>query len=202
MILELTEIVGVAAFSASGYYIARRNGLDLLGIYIAAFLTALGGGIMRDILIDRSPIALTHALPIYLVLGITTLLLLLHRFHAFNLESKALFVLVDAVGMVSFSLSGALATLKTTSFSLAGVTAMAFTTAIGGGILRDILINQVPYVLQGGFYGMIALGVGASAYGMHAAHLMNTPAILSLFICGVALRMVAWKRHWHLPGGH
>ena len=199
MILTAAETLGIIAFSASGYYIARRNRLDLLGIYISAFLTALGGGIARDILIDRAPVSLTHSLPIYLVFGITTALLLWHRLHPGDLESKPLFVLVDAVGMVSFAISGALATLETTHFNIAGVTAMAFTTAIGGGILRDILLNRVPYVLHGGFYGIIAIGVGLVISGLHTLSWLNTATIIAVFILGVLLRMVAYRQKWHLP---
>jgi len=199
MILTSAETLGVIAFSASGYYIARRNHLDWLGIYIAAFLTALGGGIVRDILIDRPPVSLTHSLPIYLVFGITTALLLWHRFHPGDLESKPLFVFVDAVGMVSFAISGALATLETTHFNIAGVTAMAFTTAIGGGILRDILLNRVPYVLHGGFYGIIAVGIGLILSGLHTLTWLNTATIIAVFILGVTLRMVAYQQKWHLP---
>ncbi len=199
MILAIAETLGIIAFSASGYYIARRNHLDLLGIYIAAFLTALGGGIARDILIDRAPVSLTHSLPIYLVFGITTALLLWHRLHPGDLESKPLFVLVDAVGMVSFAISGALATLETTHFNIAGVTAMAFTTAIGGGILRDILLNRVPYVLHGGFYGIIAVGVGLTLSGLNTFSWLNTVTIIAVFILGVTLRMVAYHKQWYLP---
>jgi len=199
MILTSAEILGIIAFSASGYYIAQRNHLDWLGIYIAAFLTALGGGIVRDILIDRAPISLTHSLPIYLVFGITTALILWHRFHPGDLESKPLFVFVDAIGMVSFAISGALATLETTHFNIAGVTAMAFTTAIGGGILRDILLNRVPYVLHGGFYGIIAVGIGLILSILYTLSWLNTATIITVFILGVTLRMVAYRREWHLP---
>ena len=199
MILTAAETLGIIAFSASGYYIARRSGLDLLGIYIAAFLTALGGGILRDIMIDRPPISLTHALPIYLVFGVTTALLLLRRFRDSDVESKPLFVFVDAVGMVSFAISGALATLESTRFNLAGITAMAFTTAIGGGILRDILINKVPYVLHGGFYGIIAIGIGIAIGLLHQLHWLNTAAVILIFASGILLRMIAWQKQWHLP---
>jgi len=199
MILTAAETLGIIAFSASGYYIARRNGLDLLGIYIAAFLTALGGGILRDIMIDRPPISLTHSLPIYLVFGVTTALLLLHHFRDSDVESKPLFVFVDAVGMVSFAISGALATLETTQFNLAGITAMAFTTAIGGGILRDILINKVPYVLHGGFYGIIAIGIGLIIGLLHLLHWLNTAAVILIFASSVLLRMIAYQQQWRLP---
>ena len=199
MILTAAETLGIIAFAASGYYIARRNGLDLLGIYIAAFLTALGGGILRDIMIDRPPISLTHALPIYLVFGVTTALLLLHHFRDSDVESKPLFVFVDAVGMVSFAISGALATLETTHFNLAGITAMAFTTAIGGGILRDILINKVPYVLHGGFYGIIAMLIGVVIGLLQHFQWLNTLTIILIFAAGVLLRMIAYQKKWHLP---
>jgi uncharacterized membrane protein YeiH len=199
MILTVAETLGIIAFSASGYYIARRSGLDLLGIYIAAFLTALGGGIVRDIMIDRPPISLTHSLPIYLVFGITTALVLLHHYRETDFESKPLFVLIDAIGMVSFAISGAIATLETTHFNLAGVTAMAFTTAIGGGIARDILINKVPYVLHGGFYGIIAVGIGLATHLLHTIGWLNTLTIMILFVGGILLRIVAWRKDWHLP---
>jgi len=199
MILTAAETLGIIAFSASGYYIARRNGLDLLGIYIAALLTALGGGILRDIMIDRSPISLTHSLPIYLVFGVTTALLLLHHFRDSDVESKPLFVFVDAVGMVSFAISGALATLEITRFNLAGITAMAFTTAIGGGILRDILINKVPYVLHGGFYGIIAIAIGIAIGLLHQLHWLNAATVILVFAAGVLLRMIAYQQQWRLP---
>ncbi len=199
MILTAAETLGIVAFSASGYYIARRNELDLLGIYIAAFLTALGGGILRDIMIDRPPISLTHALPIYLVFGVTTVLLLLHHFRDSNVESKPLFVLVDAVGMASFAISGALAALEVTHFNLAGITAMAFTTAVGGGILRDMLINKVPYVLHGGFYGIIAIVIGVAIGVFHQLHWLNAVATILIFVFAVLLRMIAYQKQWHLP---
>jgi uncharacterized membrane protein YeiH len=201
MLLDVAEYLGIIAFSASGYYIGRRNELDWLGIYIAAFLTALGGGIVRDILIDRPPLSLTHSVPIYLVLGITTVLLFLNRRREHDWESKPLFVFVDAIGMSSFALSGALATLEHTAFNLAGVTAMAFTTAIGGGIARDILISRVPYVLKGGFYGIIAIGIGIAVYGLGTIDWLNTATLIALFVGGVILRMVAYRMKWHLPKG-
>jgi uncharacterized membrane protein YeiH len=92
-----------------------------------------------------------------------------------------------------------LATLEHTDFNLAGVTAMAFTTAIGGGIARDILINKVPYVLHGGFYGIIALGLGCATYTLHALDWLNTFSLIALFLIGVTLRMVAYVKEWHLP---
>jgi len=198
MILESAEYLGIIAFSASGFYIGKRNQLDILGIYIVSFLTALGGGVMRDIIIDRPPIAFTQTLPVLIVVGITTLLLFLrHRYHH-DIDSKPLFVLIDAVGMASFSTSGALLALEN-GYNLQGVGIIAFVTAIGGGIFRDILINQVPYVLKGGFYGVIAIGVGLTIYLLDSIDALFTWTLLLLFSTAIFLRMIAYYRTWHLP---
>jgi len=198
MILENAEYLGIIAFSASGFYIGKRNQLDMLGIYIVAFLTALGGGVMRDIILDRPPISFTQTLPVLIVVVITTLLLFLrHRYHH-DIDSKPLFVLIDAVGMAAFAISGALLAIEN-GYNLQGVAIIAFVTAIGGGIFRDILINQVPYVLKGGFYGIIALGAGLTLYLLDQVALLNTLSLVILFFLTIVFRMLAYYRAWHLP---
>ena len=197
MLLLVAEYLGIAAFAASGFYLAVRHRLDLLGIYLSSFLTALGGGILRDLLADRLPYSLTHSLPSVVVILVTTLLIW-RRMHQHPWESQWLFVFIDALGMVSFAISGALAGLEA-GFNPAGVTLLAFTTAVGGGILRDILINQVPYVLRGGFYGIIALGIGGTIWMLHALGWDNSFLLTLLFLGGVTLRMVAYRRRWALP---
>ena len=197
MLLLVAEYLGIAAFAASGFYLAVRHRLDLLGIYLSSFLTALGGGILRDLLADRLPYSLTHSLPSVVVILVTTLLIW-RRMHQHPWESQWLFVFIDALGMASFAISGALAGLEA-GFNPAGVTLLAFTTAVGGGILRDILINQVPYVLRGGFYGIIALGIGGTIWMLHALGWDNSFLLTLLFLGGVTLRMVAYRRRWALP---
>jgi len=198
MLLLVAEYLGIAAFAFSGFYIGARKRLDLLGIYLSAFLTALGGGILRDLLADRPPISLTDPMPTLTVLAVTTVLIFrrLHRNEA--LLSKTLFVFVDALGMVSFAVSGALVALSA-GFNAAGITLLAFTTAVGGGILRDVLINKVPYVLHGGFYGIIAVGIGLAIWLLHTLGWDNSPMLTLLFLGGVILRMVAYRQRWELP---
>jgi uncharacterized membrane protein YeiH len=200
MILEAADYLGIAAFAASGFYVGKRSGLDWLGIYIVAFLTALGGGVVRDVIRGTPPLAFSQSAPILIVLLVTTALLLSRRFAHHDIDSKPLFVLIDAVGMVAFAISGALFGLKA-GFNPAGVAILAFTTAVGGGIFRDILINKIPYVLHGGFYGIIALLIGLAVWILDALHLINTLTLLILFGSGITLRMFAWRQNWHLPKG-
>ena len=198
MLLLIAEYLGIAAFAASGYYIGVRARLDLLGIYLSAFLTALGGGVVRDLLAGHAPYSLTHSLPSLTVLAVTTLLILGRMHRKAAILSRGLFVFIDALGMVSFALSGALTGLEA-GFNAAGVTLLAFTTAVGGGMLRDVMINKVPYVLHGGFYGIIALGLGLGVLLFARLDLLGTWSLLLLFAGGVALRMIAWSRRWNLP---
>ncbi len=198
MILESAEFIGIAAFSASGFYIARRNRLDMLGIYILAFLTALGGGITRDIILNKTPTTFIYLAPSTTVIIVVTALLLLRRELNHDTISKPLFVFIDAIGMVSFSISGALLAYNH-GFNLPGVAIIAFITAIGGGIFRDILINQIPYVLKGGFYGIIALSVGIIIYLLEKINLANNFTLVALFLLAIALRMHAYKSDWHIP---
>lgn len=198
MILESAEYLGIIAFSASGFYIGKRNSLDILGIYIVAFLTALGGGVMRDIIIGRPPISFTQTMPVLIVVLISTLLLFIrHRYHH-DIDSKPLFVFIDAIGMSAFAISGALLAIEN-GYNLQGVAIVAFVTAVGGGIFRDILINQVPYVLKGGFYGVIALAIGLCVYLLAFSGLLDTLSIAILFISTIILRMYAYHRKWSLP---
>jgi len=201
MLLLIAEYLGIAAFAVSGFYLGVRAKLDLLGIYLSAFFTALGGGILRDLMANRLPYALTHSLPSLTVLLVTGLLLFGRMYRHEALLSRGAFVFVDALGMVSFAISGAMTGLEA-GFNAAGVTLLAFITAVGGGILRDILINEVPYVLRGGFYGIIALGIGLLIYLLDRIGWIGTVPLITIFVAGVLLRMIAWKKAWSLPGLH
>ncbi|HFB53131.1 MAG TPA: trimeric intracellular cation channel family protein, partial [Sulfurimonas autotrophica] len=169
---ELAEYIGIIAFAMSGFFVAVRNKLDLLGVLIATFLTALGGGIMRDITVDKVPFTFSHTYPALIVI-IVMLTLIIFRFHKRNsLENKPLFILSDSIGLVSFSISGALIAIDV-EFNLAGVIAMAFLTAVGGGIVRDVIINEVPFVLKTGFYGTVSIVIALVLYLLHMQNFIN-----------------------------
>jgi len=198
MIFEVAEFIGIVSFSVSGFYIAIRNNLDILGIFISAFLTALGGGIVRDTIVGNAPISLTTITPMIVVLGMVVLLLALGFGKKHEFETKPIFVFIDSIGLVSFSIAGALIALKA-DFALSGVIMLAFITAVGGGILRDTLINVIPYVLKGGFYGIISIIIGILVYILHFADQLGFVSLVALFTFGIALRWIAYKRDWKLP---
>ena len=195
---ELTEYIGIIAFSMSGFFVAVRNRLDLLGILIATFLTALGGGILRDIAVDKTPFTFLHNYPALIVISVLALLILF-KFHKRNsIENKPLFMLSDSIGLVSFSISGALIAIEQ-DFNLTGVVTMAFITAVGGGIARDVIINEVPFVLKTGFYGTISLLIGLTLYVLDSSNLISFISISFLFLTALTLRIIAHYKEWSIP---
>lgn len=195
---EIAEYIGIVAFTTSGFFVAARNKLDLLGVLIATFLTALGGGILRDIAVDKVPFTFSHNYPALIVLSVMVLLILF-KFHRRNsIENKPLFILSDSIGLISFSISGALIAIEN-DFNLTGVMSLAFLTAVGGGIARDVIINEVPFVLKTGFYGIISLLIGLILYVFNIFDFITFTTIFFLFIGSLSLRILAFYKHWSIP---
>ena len=198
MMFEIAEYIGIVAFAISGFFVAVRVKLDFLGTLISVFLTALGGGIIRDITVDKTPYTFTHNTPA-LTIFIVMVLLILFAFHKRDsIENKLLFILSDSIGLISFSITGALIALEA-GLNLTGVLALAFVTAVGGGIIRDVIINEVPFVLKTGFYGTIALLIGLALYVLDQYGLVSYVALSIVFTVGMLLRIIAYYNKWAIP---
>lgn len=195
---EIAEYIGIIAFAMSGFFVGTRNHLDLLGVLIATFLTALGGGIMRDITVNKIPFTFSHDYPAIMVTSVM-IILIVFKFHRRNsIENKALFILSDSIGLISFSISGALIGIES-ELNMAGVIAMAFLTAVGGGIARDVIINEVPFVLKTGFYGTIAILIGAILYMLDQFYTISFSTITLLFFVSLSIRIIAYYKKWAIP---
>ena len=195
---EIAEYVGIIAFAISGFFVATRNNLDLLGILISVYLTALGGGILRDITVDITPYTFTHNLPAIIIL-LVMILMIFFKFHKKDsIENKPLFILSDSMGLISFSITGSLIAIEH-NFNLTGVLTLSFITAVGGGIARDIIINEIPFVFKTGFYGTISLLVGFVLYILNLYDLISYFSLAIIFISGVTLRVIAYYKKWSIP---
>lgn len=195
---EIADIIGIICFALSGFLIGVHYRLDILGIFIAAFLTAFGGGMARDVLADRTPYVFTSNLPLSLVIG-TVLIAILFKLHKIDdLEGKWAFVISDAIGLVSFSIAGAIIAINS-GFNFLSVLVLSFITAVGGGTIRDILINKIPFILVSEFYASVALIVGIAVYILEFFEIRNLFTLSIVFIFGVTLRIIAYYRKWHLP---
>ena len=122
--LEIADIIGIISFALSGFLIAVHYKLDILGIFISCFLTALGGGIIRDVIANKTPYVLNENLPIILVIS-TLLISLVFKLHKItNLEGKTAFIVSDAVGLASFAITGSLIAIEA-NFNFFGVLMLA-----------------------------------------------------------------------------
>ena len=196
--LIFVDVLGIIAFAISGFLVGTRNNLDILGVVIAASLTALGGGIVRDTILSVTPFAFKTLYPAT-ALFVVIFLAFLFRIHRFDsIEKRWMFVISDTIGLVAFSTTGALLALHV-GYNFFGVIILSFITAMGGGVIRDILINQVPAVLISDFYGSISVIVSILLLLLHVSSFLNQTTIILVAIFSIALRLVAYKYKWHLP---
>jgi len=197
-IFFFTDIIGIIAFSLSGFLVGVRNRLDLLGIVIAASLTALGGGILRDALLHRTPFAFSEYYPAATLLITILIAFAFQSLRADKIEHRWLFVVSDTIGLIAFSITGALLAISA-GYNAFGVIILSFLTAVGGGVTRDVMINQVPSVLVSDFYGSIALIVGIMLALLNYFGLMSDPAVMLVGLGSIVLRLVAYRQQWQLP---
>lgn len=198
MMFEVADYIGIMAFSMSGFFVAVRNKLDFLGVLISVFLTAFGGGILRDVTVHKTPYTFTHTTPVVLMIIVILLLVILKFHNKSSIENKPLFILSDSIGLISFSITGALVGLEH-NLNVTGVLALSFVTAVGGGIIRDVIINEIPFVLKTGFYGTVALIIGAVLYVLDSYEMVDIYSLSTVFVLGVILRMVAYYKKWYIP---
>ena len=197
-LFALADLIGIITFAYAGLLVGIERKLDLLGLIILAMLTALGGGIIRDVLVDRIPYTLTHTLPSVAVLGTVAVVLLLKLYNFKTLENTRLFIIADAVGLSAFSVAGAIVGLDA-GLNGFGVVLVGFVTAVGGGIIRDVLINRVPLLLRRDFYGSVAILVAFGVWCLDAAGWRSEAGLMLLFAAGVAVRLGAYFKGWKLP---
>ncbi len=192
------DIIGIIAFSISGFLVGLRHQLDLLGIGIATTLTALGGGIVRDLILGRTPFAFVEYYPVGTVLSVLILITIFKLYRREKIERGWVFVISDTIGLVAFSITGALLAIGA-DFNFFGVIALGFTTAVGGSLLRDTMINQMPSVLISDFYGSIALIVSLLLYALHVTSSISNTTLMGVALFAIVLRLIAYWRGWHLP---
>ena len=194
----LASWIGSAAFALSGFLVGARKNLDLMGVFILAFLTANGGGMIRDVFIGQTPLVLTDMSGFLIVLLAFGIGLVLARMKQTAIEQRAFFVVTDSIGLVAFSLTGTLVALDA-GLSVFGVAVLSFITATGGGIMRDVLVNEVPAVFKSDFYGSVAILVALAIYGLHAYGFHSDMSTLVVFVTALSVRLAAYKMEWHLP---
>ncbi|MDZ7731834.1 MAG: TRIC cation channel family protein [Acidimicrobiia bacterium] len=184
-------------FAFEGALIAAAVGFDLLGVLVVAAVSALGGGILRDVLIgDVPPEAFSRAR--YVTVSAIGGVVAFAAYEVADSIPQALLVTLDAGGLSLFAVAGSLKALDRRLIPLMAVL-MGGLTAVGGGVMRDILVGGVPRVLVGDVYATAALA-GAAVVVVGLRYGWSRPIVLGAGAATCfAARMVAWWQDWELP---
>ncbi|CAI9413090.1 trimeric intracellular cation channel family protein [Nocardioides sp. T2.26MG-1] len=194
--LVVLDLVGITVFAITGALVAVRKGLDVFGVLVLAGTTGLGGGFLRDVLIDATPPAALEDWR-YLVVPVVAGTVSFFYHPVLGRVERSVNVL-DAFGLGLFCVTGAL---KAMDYGLGPAPAalMGMVTGIGGGVIRDLLAGRVPAVFRGELYATPALaGAVVVVAGTHLDLPLGVVVVAGGGLCTVWRLLAIW-RHWQAP---
>jgi len=194
--IGVIEIIGTAAFSIAGAFAAKEKKLDVFGVFIIAFITALGGGTLRDILIGKVPVSWMLDLSSTIVVLTTAILVLIFKSEIKNYHKTLLFF--DAIGLGFFTVVGIQTGIE---FEMNPVICVALgtITACFGGVIRDVSLSNIPLVFQKEIYATTCIFGGLIFFILLK---LNAPIIVSKVSCLVSVvlfRLLSVRFNLHLP---
>ncbi|HFI0214685.1 TPA: trimeric intracellular cation channel family protein [Streptococcus suis] len=207
LFLIICNYIGTIAFAVSGAVKGFNKKLDIFGICLLSIITAVGGGIIRDTMANRIPAALTDPKAIYLSIGvaIAMYIIVINLKQDQPLDKKMIIFLsqtnlvFDAIGLAIFALIGANTGVD---LQLNAMTTgiLAALTGVGGGIARDLLVNETPIVLKEDVYAVLALFSGV-LYHLCIVdwQLPQIPTFISIFTISLIIRLLVIKYKINLP---
>jgi uncharacterized membrane protein YeiH len=194
--ISVVELIGTVAFAVSGALVAINKELDYYGIAIFAVITAVGGGIIRDVLINENlPSALENPLYVLISLGSAALVII---FYKKIIQYTNVLQIFDAVGLAAFTAIGAEVAIQNSLELPFVIITLAVLTGTGGGILRDVFAKEIPFVFRKEIYAVASI-IGAVSFiiiGEFSGN--NTVALYSCFGITLTIRLGCMKKDIHL----
>jgi uncharacterized membrane protein YeiH len=193
---HLLDIIGTIAFALSGALTAMSKKLDLFGVFIIAFVTAVGGGTLRDVMIGRTPVGWMLDLQYVYVIALAFFLAMIFRKKFDRLRTSLL--LFDTIGLGVFTLIGLE---KGINIGLHPIICIALgtMTACFGGVIRDILCTEIPVIFRKEIYATICILGGIVFFLLREMHLENDVLYLITSLVIISFRLLAVKFKWYLP---
>lgn len=196
LFLLILEIIGTIAFSIGGSILAIKNKMDILGVIILACISALGGGLIRDVVINSDNIVVFNQ-PIYLAIAIITALVVFVWLYASkkidfldNKNFNFFLNVIDGIGLGVFVVIGAQVA-YTVSDNILLIVFCALITGVGGGIIRDLLVNRIPNIFRKHIYAVAAL-IGLIGYLVFTYYDL---AVIGTIICIVLVTSIRVVSH-------
>lgn len=196
-LVRLLDLTGIGVFAVSGALAAGRKRLDLLGVFVLASVTAIGGGTIRDLLLARHPMFWladgTYLGVVVVAVAIT------FAYVRWKRPPLASLLVADALGLALFSVAGAQIA-ETAGLRAVAVVVLGTTTGVGGGVIRDVLSAEIPFVLRRGNLYASAVIVGIALYlALESLGVGRQTASLSGMAVIAALRLAAIRWELMLP---
>lgn len=192
----LLDIIGTMAFAISGVLIAMHKRLDPFGVFIIAFVTAVGGGTLRDMLIGRTPVGWMRDLNYVYIIIVGYFFALFFRNKIDKLR-KSLF-LFDTIGLGVFTLIGLEKGIENNLHPIICI-ALGTMTACFGGVIRDILCNEIPVIFRKEIYATLCIVGGLVFFALKHWDLPQDFIYVTTSLVIIILRLMAVRRHWSLP---
>ena len=195
-IVCIVEMIGTAAFAISGALAASRKSMDIFGFCVLALMPAVGGGTLRDLILDRTPVFWV-ADPSYVAVAIVAAVIVF--FGAYRPGSRVrLLIWTDALGLALFAALGTEISLDYDAGPLVAIM-LGVATGVAGGMIRDVIVNEIPLVLTKEIYATAAFVTGvvfviADALGAH-----RDLSLILAVTAGFAVRALAIRYNWSLP---
>ena len=205
-LIALFEFIGTVAFALSGALIAIGANLDIFGVVFVGCITAVGGGITRDLLLGIHPPTIFLNYHICLVAMAVSIVIFIiayvykRQFAAIRSKLEYINTFFDAVGLAAFTLTGSeVAFTHGFSDNAFIVIFVGMITGVGGGIIRDIIIHTTPYVFKKHVYALASI-LGSLVYFLLKINLGNSPIVSVVpMVLVVVVRMLAARYRWSLP---
>lgn len=198
----LLELVGTVSFAVSGAMVGLKKHMDIFGVCVLGLVTACGGGVLRDILMGNLPPVMFRD-PTYAITAVVcSIIVFLPRVRKLLLKEDRLYEIAmlwsDALGLGIFTAVGITTALHAGYTSRFFAVFLGAITGVGGGVIRDVLAGQPPYIFVKHFYACAAL-LGAAAYVLLRPAIGEPGGVIVCCLCILALRILAAKFHWSLP---
>jgi uncharacterized membrane protein YeiH len=197
IVVQILDLFGTMAFAVTGAFKAIEHNSDIVGIVILSTITGLAGGVIRDITFGKlPPTAITNSL--YVTITVSTAIVIFFL-YPFLKKHWSLFLNFDAVGLGIFTVIG-----STFAYNIFGLNflAMSFSgvlTAIGGGILRDVFVNDIPMVFVKELYASASFAGVITLFVLLSINVNISIGAVVAMIITTSIRLVAVKLNWNLP---
>lgn len=204
-IIFIMELIGTIAFAISGALIAVRRSLDLFGVVFVGCITSVGGGILRDLVLGKIPPNIFSNVTTLVIAAITSIVVFtvsyfnVNKFEFLEKRIESINNFFDAVGLATFSAVGTEMACEQGFSDMAVLSiSMGLLTGIGGGMIRDVLVDSTPYVLKKHIYALASI-IGSTIYYLISTTGNKTLALIIALPIIVIIRILAAKYHWKLP---